>query len=279
MSTIVKRAIAVFAALMLAGMTVGCEREPMDTEGVVGEEGAVGEDPGQLAEAPILEDEDLEDRAETVAEAREEVREGATQESEALAETREDVAETLEIPTSAVVFAPELRQAIIDSPDAFEREALGTVGTVENYLGEMDTASFNEEQRTAFNELQSEVPELKQDLEQFASAEGQQREQMKSDIQTRLDRIHENWQLVAMVIDFEQPATGGGPFDQQQPLDQQQPSEQPTMDQPTMDQPTMDQPTDQNIGDQMDNPMDNQMDNPMDDPIGGQPEPGETPTY
>lgn len=124
---------------------------------------------------------------------------------------RDTVSTSLGIPASAVIIAPEDRQKIMSATDEFEREARVTASTVEGYLGQVDESALNEEQQTAYQELQTGITTLDEDINQFSMAESDQRDDMKSQIEDHLAKIDENWKSISGEIDFSQSATGGGP--------------------------------------------------------------------
>lgn len=157
-------------------------------------------------------------------------------------QTRDSVSAALGIPESAVIVAVEERQAIMEAPDEFEREARVTASTVQNYLGQIDESSLSDRQQAAYQELESGASTLDQDIEQFAMAEGDQRDALKSQVEERLNTINENWKNISDQIDFSQSATGGGP---EEGLDS--PMEDDLDSQPEVEQPG-DQPADQNSG-------------------------------
>lgn len=126
---------------------------------------------------------------------------------------RDTVATSLGIPASAVIVDSEDRQKIINASDEFEREARVTASTVEGYLGRVDSSVLDEEQQTAYQELQSGVATLDEDLNQYAMADSDQRDDMKSQLEDHLAQIDENWKSISGEIDFSQAATGGGPED------------------------------------------------------------------
>lgn len=130
-----------------------------------------------------------------------------------LTETRDKVSSTLGIPASAVYIDSQDEQKIINAPDEFEREARVTASTVERYLGRVDASALDAEQQSAYDELQTGITTLDTDIEQFAMASGEQRDELKSQIEEHLSSIDENWEKISDTIDFSQSATGGGPED------------------------------------------------------------------
>jgi len=125
--------------------------------------------------------------------------------------TREKVSSTLGIPATAVYIDSQDEQKIKNASDDFEREARVTASTVERYLGRVDASALDEEQQSAYDELQTSITTLDTDIEQFAMASGSQRDELKSQLEEHLSSIDENWEKISDSIDFSQSATGGGP--------------------------------------------------------------------
>ncbi|QDG52313.1 hypothetical protein FIV42_16680 [Persicimonas caeni] len=207
MSTIARRWIVLLAALMLAGATVGCEREA-EQEGIVEEE----------QEGVALGDEGMEgglgDEVEPEA-AREELAEGMTGEED-LEETRDDVADELGIPTNALVFGPDVRQSILNANNDFEREAWGTVGAIEQQLTRINMQDLDETEQQAAQELQQQITSAQQNLQEMERASEQEAEQMESQMEEELGEIRKNWNEIVDKMKFEEQPAGGGPLEDQE---------------------------------------------------------------
>lgn len=200
-----------------------------------------GADPSQMAQGNTLDDQPAaNENSQTQGElagADQAGQQAQDNQDNTLSATRDKVSSTLGIPTSAVIIDSQDEQTIRDAPDEFEREARVTASTVERYLDRVDASSFDDEQQSAYQELQTSMTTLDADIDQFAMATGDQRDELKSQVEEHLSSIDDNWEKISDSIDFNQSATGGGPEEGQDN----------SIIQPGMDESGQ-QPSDQNSG-------------------------------
>lgn len=265
MSTVIKRAMLVFAALMLVGITTGCDRRTSDVDRGTDQETTLGQtgvaqepddnqfaqgsddefaqqnqDPNRLNVPPTPVGETppgvesgsdnaagmgdqgslaqnqgstAEDQGSTADDQGSMAGDqGALAQGDSIDKAREKVAGDLDIPASAVIVSEQDRTTLASAGDDLEREARLTVSTIQNYVGRIDTSGFDQGEREAYSDLNSDISMLNQDLERFSTAVGDQRDDMKSRVEDKLGDIKDNWKKISSKIDFDQPsATGGGP--------------------------------------------------------------------
>jgi hypothetical protein len=223
MNIIAKRMIAVLATLMLAGATLGCDREVGDEEVTMGEPGAVDQEAegieqmgqeGQMGEMGEMEQQDQPD---PMAQPDQMVE----QDQEVIQEVRDEVADELGIPASAVVIDSQMSQDIPQLTSEVQRRGWVTVSTIEDYLTRLNMDTLEQEQRQAATELQQQVPRAEQTLQQMQQATEEQAQEMESDLEEQLSQIGDNWDEISDELDFEQQPAGGGPIDQQEGMDEQ----------------------------------------------------------
>lgn len=241
MSIIIRRTIAVLAVLMLAGATVGCDREASDDGVTMGNPGpeqdqgqSAGErvQPGQMGQQDeMAQQEDMEQQGRM---GQQEQPGQMGQQDQAVQETQEQVADELGIPANAVVIDAQVRQNITDANSEIERRGWATVSTVEDHLTRLNMDNLEQEESQAATELQQQIAQAEQSLQQIQQAAEEEAEELESNLEDQLSEISDNWDEISDKMQFENQPAGGGPLDEIPGMDNQQESDQ-QMDNQQMD--------------------------------------------
>ncbi|MFP4598304.1 MAG: hypothetical protein ACLFVJ_08630 [Persicimonas sp.] len=228
MDAMIKRLVAILAALLLAGAVVGCERE--DTQMGDQEQPPMGEQQEEepAVGEPTAEQEPPEDQPPQAAE-----------QEQAMEDLREHVSDELDIPASAVMFEDDMRTRIEQAQFDFKRESLATIGAVDYYANRLDTEELDSEQQEAMNTVEQNSEQAGAILEQMESEDQANYDELESQVEEHLDEVSDNWEELSDEVEplYEQQPAGGGPMEGQDQMDQptQDPEQQDSPGQPTED--------------------------------------------
>ncbi len=218
MNAMIKRLVAILAALLLAGAVVGCERE--DTQMGDQQQPPMGE---QQEEEPAV-DEPMAEQEQPG-----EQPPAAAEQEQAMEDVREHVSDELDIPASAVMFEDDLRTNIEQAQFDFKRESLATLGTVDVYVNRLDTETLEADEQEAVSTIEQNSEQAHSILEQMESEEQANYDELESQVEEHLDEVHNNWEEISDKVEplYEEQPAGGGPMEGQEPMEE--------MDQPTED--------------------------------------------